>query len=330
MMKRIISMCLALLAVSAPAIAEVFTGVTIARNTIAIAADAGGTVDEVYIQPGSSVKEGERIAQLRTKKVFARQNGTIARIHAKEGQEAEGTVLEIAPVSRYTIHCTAESAYDSISSNLVHIGETLYMKCTANGTHQGSGRIYSIDGSTYMLETTGGEFYVGETVYLYRDAEYAYKHLLGTGTVVSSAAEAYESEGRIATIHVSENEYVEKGELLYEIIEGESSDIVSPADGIITACEAGGGANVDENQIIATLAPYDEILVSVQVDEDQIGQIAIGDSAALSYTGDREERLIPGTVIDISDLVQDGTYIAYIAPEEAPAQIGRTVEVRID
>jgi len=330
MIKKTISTILALLMICVPAMAEVFTGTTVARSTMNITAQAGGIIDELYVQPGSIVKEGEVIARLRTTKVFAKQNGTVARIQAKEDKEIQGTVLEITPVSRYTIHCTSDSAYDSISSNLVHCGETLYMKCTINGTHQGRGRVYSIDGSTYMVEATGGEFYVGETVYLYRDAEYAYKRLVGTGTVVSSTTEAYESDGRITAIHVSEGEYVEKGELLYEVIDGESTEIVAPADGIITVCNVNCGAVVEDAQIIANLVSFDEICVAVQVEEDQIGQISVGESAALTCFWYEDERLIPGTVIETSNDAQDGIYTVYIEPEEESTQIGLTVEVRID
>jgi len=330
MIKKTISTILALLMICVPAMAEVFTGTTVARSTMNITAQAGGIIDELYVQPGSVVKEGEVIARLRTTKVFATQNGTVAHIQATEGKDADGTVLEIAPISRYTIHCTSDSAYDSISSNLVHCGETLYMKCTTNGTHQGSGKVYSIDGSTYMVEATGGEFYVGETVYLYRDAEYAYKQLVGKGTVVSSTTEAYESDGRITAIHVSEGEYVEKGELLYEVIDGESTEIVAPADGIITVCNVNCGAVVEDAQIIANLVSFDEICVAVQVEEDQIGQISVGDSAALTCFWYEGERLIPGTVIETSNDAQDGIYTVYIEPEEESTQIGLTVEVRID
>ena len=330
MKKRIISAILVLLISAAPALAEVFTGTTVARSTMAITADAGGILEEMYVQPGSVVKEGEIIARLGTTKVFATQNGTVARIQAEEGKETEGTVLEIAPVSRYTIYCTSDEAYDSISSNLVHCGETLYMKCTVNGTHQGMGRVYSIDGETYMLETTAGEFYVGETVYLYRDPEYAYKKLVGVGTVVPSATEAYESEGKIAAIHVSVGEYVEKGELLYEVIDGDATEILAPADGIITACEAENGASVTDSQSIASLAAYDELCVAVQLEDVQIAQVSVGDSAMLIYSCYGDERLIPGTVSAISGSKQDESYTAYISAEAIPLHLGMTVEVRID
>ena len=90
MIKKTISTILALLMICSPALAEVFTGTTVARSTMNITAQAGGIIDELYVQPGSVVKEGEVIARLRTTKVFATQNGTVARIQAKEGKKNTG------------------------------------------------------------------------------------------------------------------------------------------------------------------------------------------------------------------------------------------------
>ena len=328
MKKKIISAVLALLIICVPAMAEVFTGTTVARSTMAITADAGGILNELYIQPGSVVKEGEVIARLRTAKVFATQNGTIARIHAEEGKKIEGTVLEIAPVSRYTIHCTSDEAYDSISSNLVHCGETLYMKCTTNGTHQGSGRVYSIDGSAYMVEAIGGEFYVGETVCLYRDAQYAYKQLVGTGTVVPGTTEAYESEGKITAIHVSEGEYVEKGELLYEVIDGEGIEIVAPADGIIKACEISEGSFLNKAQPVAQLVPYADICISFQADEIQLVRLSVGDQVFVSYAYDTEEKHSSGEIISIAHIAENNTYSVWVAPDTHLGYIGMNVQIQ--
>ena len=329
MLKRIIALALALLLAAAPALAEVFTGSTVARSSLNIAADAGGILDELYVRPGSAVQKGDVIARLRTTRVFASQNGTVARIHAEVGEETQGAVLEIAPVSLYTIHCTAEDAYDSIETQLLRCGESLFMKCTVNGSHRGEGRIYAIDGETYMVEATAGEFYVGETVYLYRDADYSYKQRVGVGTVVSAATETYESEGRITAIHVSEGEYVEKGELLYELIDGESAEITAPVDGIITSCEAENGAAIENGQCIAVMAALEEICVAVQLEDSQIALVSVGDSAALRASCDGEERLVPGIVAEISNDKQDESYTAYILPEEAYPRLGMTAEVRI-
>lgn len=125
----------------------------------------------------------------------------------------------------------------------MHAGETLYMRCTSNGTHQGFDRVYSIDGESYMVEALGGKFYVGETVYLYRDADFRYAQLVGSGTVVFYDPEIYSSKGRITAMHVAQGEYVERGELLYEVIAGEDINTVAPASGIITDCNVQAGEN---------------------------------------------------------------------------------------
>lgn len=330
MRKRILSMALVWLLSIAPAFADVFSGTTTACNPQAVTADAGGIIDEMYVMPGETVNAGDVIARLRTTKVFAAQSGTVARIQGREGKESQGTVLEIAPVSRYTVYCTSDGAYDSVASNLVHCGEQLYLFCTKNGTHQGRGRVYSIDGETYMVEATAGEFYVGETLYIYRDEDYSYKHLVGVGTVVTAATEAYESDGRIAAIHVSEGEYVEKGELLYEVLDGECADIVAPADGIVTACSAENGAKVSDGQSVADVAAYADICIAVPLDEGQAAKVLPGDSAALCYVCSGDEEWISGTVIEILRVSKDGSYTAYIAPQTAPDRLGMTVEVEID
>lgn len=329
MFKKILAGLLAWAMTAAPALAEAYTGSTMARSTLAVTAQASGVLEEIRVLPGSTVAKDDQIAALRTTKVFASQDGTISRIHAGEGSVADGTVLELSPVSRYTVYCTADEAYDSISSNLVHCGETLYLYCTYNGTHQGTGMVYSIDGETYMVEATGGEFYVGETLYLYRDAGHSYKYLVGKGTVVASATELYEGTGKITAMHVSAGEYVERGELLYEIIDGDGTAVLSPVSGVITACAAEEGSAVQDGQVIATLAPWDEICVAIEVSEEQAWQINPGDQAALSYAGDPEEKLIPGEVIEISQLAGDGTYTVYIAPETPPVRTGMTVNVRL-
>ena len=72
MLKKIISISLALLLIAVPAMAEMFAGTTAARNRTPVVANAGGTIEELYIQPGLAVKEGETIARLRTIPEFVR------------------------------------------------------------------------------------------------------------------------------------------------------------------------------------------------------------------------------------------------------------------
>lgn len=329
MLKKILAGLLAAVLCAAPALAEVYIGTTAAHTVRIAAAGCSAQVEAVYVESGSAVKEGEVLASLRTTKVFAAQDGFIARIHAGEDQEINGTVLELQPVSRYDIYCTVDEAYGSPENKLVHSGEEIYARCTINGTHQGVATITSIDGETYMAEATGGEFYNGETVYLYRDPDYDYGSLVGVGTVVGKATESYEADGRITKLHVEEGEYVERGELLYETIDGESAEITVPASGVVTALSAMAGDTLEEGSRFASIVLYEDICVEIQVDEEMAAGLNVGDSAAMTYACDAEERLIPGEIIEISQLGTDGTFTVHIQPETPPPYIGMTVNVRI-
>lgn len=329
MFKKILVVGLCLAFVSVGALAEVYGGTTVARNERAITASAAGVIEEMHIRVGGTVKEGDLVAQMHTTKVFADQDGTVVRIHAKAGSGISGSVLEISPISRYTIYCTTDEAYDATDNDLIHCGETLYLSCTYNGTHRGSGIVYAIDNETYMVEAVAGEFYVGETVYLYRDAEYSYKQRVGIGTVVSSDTELYEASGRISEIYVSEGEYVEKGELLYELFEGDEIDTLADTEGVITACNVNVGDSVQKGQTLAFVAPYEEICVAVQIDEAQAGDVSVGDEVILNYACD-EDTLYTGSITEISGIAEDGGITVYIASDVQINYIGISVNVRIN
>lgn len=329
MLKRIMAGALAALLCAIPALAEVYSGVTVATDLVVVTADSNAQVEQVRTQVGSMTAQGEVLATLRSTKVFAQQNGCIARIHAEEGQQIDGCVLELQPVSRYDIYCTVSEAYASAEAMLVHSGETLYLRCTANGTHQGMATVTSIDGETYMAEATGGEFYNGETVYLYRNSQYDYSSLVGIGTVVAAQTEAYASEGKVIKLHVEEGEYVERGELLYEIIDGDSCEILAPADGVITQCLLHAGESIAEGERIFTIASPSSIRIEIEVDAQHAAKLCVGDSVELSYACDAQETLVPGEISEISRLGEDDAFSVRIQPQSPPPYLGMTVNVQI-
>lgn len=328
MQKRILVGLLALCLLTGGALAEVYAGTTAAGRTVPVAAESGGTLDEVHVQSGDVVAEGNALASLRTTKVFAAEDGTVARILAKEGAAINGAVLELSPVSRYTIHCTVDGAYQTASATRIRAGESLYIRCTINGTHRGTGIITRIDGAEYRVETTGGELYIGEIVYLYRDADFTYTQRVGIGTVVTADTLPYESQGTLIRLHVSEGEYVERGELLYEIAEGRETELTAPTGGIVTEAASPGDA-LRANQTVFAIAPFDEILVEIQVDETTAGQLSPGDPTELIYADDPEEASIPGTILSVSRVIENDLCTVRIAPEDPPARLGLTVYARI-
>ena len=186
MLKRWCVLLAALFSFSSVALAEYYEGKTAALSTVTVCAEADGKIEAVRVLEGQRVAAGEALFRLRSERTFSSQDGTVSLVSVKEGDKVSGSVLEIMPVERYTIHCTVAKAYQSAASTLIHSGETVYMKCTADGTHRAIGTVSQIDGSEYRVLTLGGELYVGETVYLYRDGDFTAAQRVGIGTVVVS------------------------------------------------------------------------------------------------------------------------------------------------
>lgn len=320
MRKRLLAALLAALMLGASALAEVYSGSTVATRSIRI--EVEGVLAETCVRVGEQVEAGDLLATVKTTGVFAAQDGTVASIELQAGDDAEGVVMEIAPTARYRIYCTVEKAYAPTESMLVHSGETLYIRCTADGTHRGIGTVVQIEGSEYQLLTTAGELYVGETVYLYRDADFSSDQRVGIGTVVANDTHVYEGQGRISRICVSEGEAVQRGELLYEICTGPEEEILASEDGIVISVPGAEDSAFE-------LAPLDALCVELTLDETAAAAIQAGDEAALMYAGDQEEKLYPGTVVYVARTAQEDGYVVRIEPEELPLRIGQSVQVRV-
>ena len=329
MRKALLAGVLAVLMLTSTALAEVYEGTVVAASSVSVKAGAGGVLSALSAEAGEFVEEGDVIGSVRTTRVFAAQDGTVARIETHEGEEADGTVLEIYPVEKYQIYCTVNKAYQSADSTLVHSGEQVYIKCTANGTHRGVGLITQIDGDEFRVLAIGGELYVGETVYLYRDEEFSSKQRVGIGTVVTNDTEVYEADGKIVRMHVEEGEFVERGELLYEIADGDGSEILAPESGIISEMTAAKGEKVEAEQTILTLVPMDRLRIEIRVDETAAAQLRQGEEVQIVYTADPLERTAAGVIEEIFRISEDGMFSVRIIPETTEGlKLGLTASVR--
>ncbi len=323
MRKRILLLSLTLLLAALPALAEVYSGVTVASETIAVTARSESTIDEVCVSAGGIITDGGTAVTLRTQKVFATQEGTIAEISDDESS------ITLAPLSKYYVYCTVSEARAVPETMLVHSGETVYMKCTANGTHWAEGRVTLIDGEEYRVETTGGELYIGETVYLYRSADFDYDGCVGIGTVVSTDPETYDISGDVVRMCVTDGEYVQRGELLCEVAPEGGAEITSDADGIVLSVNVESGQQVRAGDVLMTVAPTDGICVQISVEESVAATLQAGDRVEIVYASDADEQVVGGTITEISAVADDDGYSVRIMPDEVPAALGLRADVRV-
>ena len=325
MFKKLTALLLALLLPSA-ALAEVYEGTTAALSTVPVLSEISGTATAITAGAGDRVEAGDALLALKGESVFAAQDGSISLINVEAGEDADGTVLELMPLERYQIYCTVDKAYQSAATTLVHSGETVYIRCTSDGTHRAIGVVTLIDGEEFRVLTLGGELYIGETVYLYRDSDFTTDLRVGIGTVVANDTQGYAGSGAVTRLNVREGDEVERGQLLYELNGGA---VEAPVSGILTSVSVQPGEAVEKDQQVAEIVADGMVCVEIQMEESEAARVSPGQVAELTLPGD-DETVLTGTVIDTAWVTEDGRFTVRIQPEDGTLlPLGLTVEVRL-
>ena len=318
-MRFILILLAAVLAVS-PALADTWVGTVAASASTEAEIPADGTLISLDAEVGQTVKAGQVIGAVRETRVFAPADGTIAAVHLETGDKAEGTVLEIAPVSLYTLTCTAENYAKTPENALIHSGEEIYVRCTVDGTHKAVARVTTINGAAFDAETTAGELYVGETVFLYRDPAFTASSLIGKGTVTSHDTLAVSGEGVLLQLRVAVGDTVQRGQWLFSTASSQDTRVTAPADGIITAVHVQAGSAVQADQSAATIAT--DIALRAQVSPDDAGRFKKGDTWYYTRNDDPHETHFTCTVQRVLTNEADASATIVLIPEEKDLPIG--------
>lgn len=341
--KKWLSLCLCALCVTGAARAEIaLSGTVAAREAAAVTANIGGSVEKVFVRAGDRVEAGDVVATVALTGVYAPADGTVRGIMAEAGDTAGQTVLSIAPMSKYTVTADISDAYDSAANKHVTVGETVYMECSRDGSHVAVGRVVKAEGSAYTVEVTGGELYMEEKVYIYRDEDHSSSARIGSGTVSRTAELAVSGTGRVAELYVSEGERVERGQLLFTCVEADTvedallgGEIRSTASGVVASVAAQAGQQAAVGSTVLTVYPPEGFCMELSVEEADLAAVNVGDSVRLSFDFDAEGALTcEGTVTEISYLgesTEAGTvYTAWVdfdPPEDV--RLGMTVTATV-
>lgn len=327
-----------------------FDGTVVSRNAIAITAPFGGTVESVSVAEGDYVEAGDVLATVATTKVYASTDGEVTGVFAQVGDDVDnvvnryGAALYITPSNKYTIDADTDYAYATSDNMYVHLGEVVYLRSyNFQIYNEGVGVITSVQDEDYTVETTEGEFWMGETVSIYRDADYDTTSRIGRGDVTRTDEVAVTDGGSIVAMYVQDGDEVVRGQLLYETVSGELEDLVadgnqikSSVSGIVEAVSVSAGSNLEQGGLVATICPRDHMQIVIEVNEYDLMDIAVGDTVSLTFTYDDVGMSQgTGTVQMISDVsfstdTSDVTYDVYIDFEaEDATRIGMTVMVDI-
>ena len=330
------------LACGGQALADIsFDGKVVSSDTLSILAPFGGIIDTIHLRKGNTIHIGDPVATIQTTKVYAPMDGVVSGIFAREGDDTAGIVsryggvLYLEPNSRYMVSATTEKAYNSSATRYVHIGEEVYLSCTKDGTHVGTAVVTSVDdlddnGNTpYRLEVTSGSFYMGETVGIYRTRNHTSSSRIGRGTVHQNVAQAItgatsgstssqsgnsggssgsNNSSSVLRIHVREGDEVERGQLLFETVEGAldglyamDNTIVSGLEGIVASVEVTQGSSVAKNGKLMTVYPKDAMQIEMYVSEMDLPEIHEGDPVSIEFEWDVDATMaLRGTISEIS------------------------------
>lgn len=340
-MKRWASAVLAMLLLCPLAARADGEGVVTAGRTVAVTAAYGGTVAEVSARAGDRVAAEDVLATLAGERVFAGRDGTVARVFAAEGDDADaatelyGAALAVEPVNRFTVYATAESGADSAQTRWISAGETLYMKCAADGSHRGVGVVTQVDDMTYTILCTGGTFSNGEVVRIYRDRAYSSAQKVGEGTVIATEADAYAAGGTVVRCCVSDGDAVEAGQLLMETASGTFSGadwnegrILAGTDAVVLSLAVQPGDGISQGDVVALICAPEDLQVEFSLSETELADVRAGDGVTVALEDGAE---CAGTVERILYAPDEaGGYVACVRLEEAPEQlrIGQSVSVR--
>lgn len=319
------------------------TGTVVAGETVPILAPFGGMITENIPKAGDMVASGDRLFTLSTQKVYAPCDGIVGSIGARPGDDAAylteryGGLMYLEPMGRFTISADTKNAY-SDENKVVSVGETVYIGSRKSAKRTGMGFITAVDGNTFTVEMTSGNLIAGDEVSIFRDHDFASASKIGTGTAALQKSVPIQGEGSIFKVHVNQGDFVRRGDLLMETVDGSlghnpfpTNMVVSGYDAIVASVEARAGDVVEKNKLLATLYPLDSLKIEVGLLETDLRDVQVGDSVDIELPG-HGDGMIKGTVEFISALhdseASDVLYTVTIAfAADAAVRVGMSANV---
>ena len=320
-MKKKLSMLLcALLALAPAAMAEglELDGRVEAGFTRSIFAPYSGIVGDFGVKAGDTAAGGEALFPISTQKVYAETNGTVTGLFAEPGDRAAGVAERFGAlcyVERdvlFEAACTTAGSDGDVEDKIVHPGETVYLKSTQDSGRKGVGRVTSVSGGSYTVEITFvDDLRLNESVKVYRDSDHDSDSCIGSGKTSRIDPVAITAEGYVLACHVSEGQVVARGDLLFEMVPDQLTDMqggaaaaTMPEDGVLLSVSAQSGAQTAQDAVLATYCPAGEMEVVCAVDEDDLAGVKMGARVTVMLEA-YEAEPIDGEIVSVSSAANE-------------------------
>lgn len=341
----LLSVCVAF---AVPAMAKeesralLLTGTVECLEVEAIKAPFSGAIKPFSLRAGDKVSTGDTLFEVETKTLYAPMAGTVGAVYAGDGDTASivtqryGALLAIDPVNRFIVQCNTRTGYDSANTRDVRVGTPVWLKTAEGDKRTGEGWIISVSGSTFTVEVTGGDLLFDDNVYVYNNAEMLNKQKLARGLVSAVAPVNVSGTGTVIKTMVSRGDTVKAGDPLLSYIPDEladgvpSGEIKAVKNGVVQSVQITQGAQASKDQVLAYVLLTDRMTLIGQVDEGDLGRIAVGDAATVTF---EELSLEPvaATVRSISNLAAQGETASYevVFDFDCPAGVAQGMHATI-
>lgn len=329
-MKRFFSFLLISLLLITPAMAQedsiILTATVEAAQPTALKAPASGDLAPFTVRTGDVAQAGDVLFTVEPVKVYAPIDGTVSAVFGASGDVAEGVtsrygaILYIDYEERWQLQGSTRTGTDRAANRDIRIGQQVYLRSN-NEENFADGVITAMDSASgsITVQVIGGDLVYNHTIRVYRTPDYDYNSLIARGTLSTIAPYAVSVSGTLTDVAVAAGDAVKAGDYLFSYVPDaldperrgakDATAAKAEADWIVTGVNVQPGASVQKGQTLLTAVPLGDYELSAQVDEDEIGRVAVGDVFTVCF----EELTVPAveaTVASISPLGATGSDVS--------------------
>ena len=282
-------------------------------ETKTILAPYSGVVGNYAVAAGDAVNAGDALFSLRTEQVYADFDGTVTAVFAQAGDSAAsvenryGALAYIEQDMLYRAECSTTGGDSDNENKLVHVGEKVYIRSTASNDRVGEARVIGVEGKSYTLEVTSQtDMRLSENIKVYRSANHASSSCIGTGKLSRIDPQGVTATGYVLAVHAEDGRHVSRGDVLFDVVPdvldgmvGGNGTVYMPEDGVLLSVSAASGEQAAKDAVLATYCPKDAMRLICSVDEQDLADLAVGDTMQVTLDA-YEDKPLRGTIVKIA------------------------------
>ena len=265
-------------------------------------------VEEVYVSVGQNIASKDKILKLTDDSVET------VRKELKQAVEDASLALTSAQISDKQTKLSAKSTYDaniaagkvaksvynatiqSIESNITSLKAKVKAATDSKEKESLKAQLKEAQNKEATEKLSAKQTY--DTAMLnYNNAQSIYDTAMAT---VGSDTEDAEEALATAKENLSE----------FEKFVGDDNVIYAEEAGVVSACDYAEGDTLSSDVDIVTIADKENVTISVDVTQDDIGVVAIGDSVKIEFISD-EDNVYAGTVTEIGEASTSNSTVSY-------------------